>query len=128
MEQILSPPSPPFFPPAPPAGAAFSPVSRFSDRFKAPNNELMNRQAILELMNSMKTMNMHTSEQQTVNVNRSIWKDSFVGNDQPSFFAFSPPVSGPGSAPFPVFAKNNNMMTSDLTNGPDLGWVNDLLT
>ncbi|GJZ42454.1 zinc finger CCCH domain-containing protein 2-like protein [Tanacetum coccineum] len=127
MEKVLSPPSSPFFSPAPPAGAAFSPVSRFSDRFNDPNNELMNPHAIFELMHSMKTMNMHASEQ-TVNVNRSIWKDSFVGkDDQPSFFAFSPPVSGPGgSAPVRVFAKNN--MISDLTNGPDLKWVNDLLT
>ncbi|KAL7588044.1 hypothetical protein Lser_V15G40541 [Lactuca serriola] len=142
----LSPPSSPPFSTALP-GVGFSPVSRFSDRlsrtessgmaqlgnYRDSMNELIASQSINELMHSMKAMNMNAIDQ-AQNTN-PMWMDSFAGcDDQQSFFVFSPSTLSPcASGSRRAFPRECNLGMNNLneersTGGPDLNWVNDLLT
>ncbi|KVI04283.1 zinc finger CCCH domain-containing protein 61-like isoform X1 [Cynara cardunculus var. scolymus] len=153
MDKLSPPTSPPFSPAQP--GAGFSPISRFSDRlartescgmtqlgngsssYKDSKNDILIPQAIKDLMQSMKSMNMNAIEAPNRN---SMWMDSFIGGDDQSLFAFSPSTSSPCSSglgrAFPRdcnFGMNNlneDKFVNDQnsTAGPDLDWVNDLLT
>lgn len=130
---------------SPPAqlGSAFSPITRFSDRLVGDNskNELMNSQEIMELMQSMKGMNINSIEQAS-NFN-PIWVDyNMVCNyddEQQSLFAYSPSTVSPSvSGSIRGFEGVCNLSVNKLTedrsinesstSGPDLEWVNDLLT
>ncbi|KAI3736109.1 hypothetical protein L6452_15642 [Arctium lappa] len=156
MEKLSPPTSPPFSPAQ--TGAGFSPISRFSDRltrtescglthlgnggsssYKDSKNDLMIPQAIKELMQSMEGMNMNAVEAPKMN---SMWMDSFIGGgDAQSLFAFSPSTSSPcGSGSGRGFPGECNLGMNNFhedklvndqcstTGGPDLDWVNDLLT
>lgn len=96
-------------------------------------NELIASQSINELMHSMKAMNMNAIDQ-AQNTN-PMWMDSFAGcDDQQSFFVFSPSTLSPcASGSRRAFPRECNLGMNNLneersTGGPDLNWVNDLLT
>nr|XP_043638699.1 zinc finger CCCH domain-containing protein 2-like [Erigeron canadensis] len=133
----LSPPASPPFSPA--RSAVYSPISRFADRLartesfgmtqmgqSAANNssiishkdcmnEMMSNHAINELMRSMEAMSV-------VDDQNPRWMDSCYINGSSS-------TGGYGGDQQNVCTNNsNNEVSSSVINGPDLGWVNDLLT
>ncbi|XP_071704943.1 zinc finger CCCH domain-containing protein 61-like [Rutidosis leptorrhynchoides] len=151
----LSPPASPPFSPAR-SGSVYSPISRFADRLvrgesfgmthlgqssslhkESMNEMMMNNQSLNELMRSMEAMNVEDSEFSNMN---SPWMDACYnggGGQQLQFDNYSVVNPNPcGSDMGRVFTRGGgdsrqNVVYSGSTstaNGPDLGWVNDLLT
>ncbi|KAJ0799110.1 putative transcription factor C3H family [Helianthus annuus] len=122
----LSPPiSPPFSPAR--SGAGFSPISRFADRLARAdsfgmtsmgNTSSIQQETINELMRSMEAMTVEENEFQSLN---HPWMDaSFNGSGGVG-----------GERQFTMTSGDHlrqNAYNESSVNGPDLGWVNDLLT
>ncbi|XP_024991888.1 zinc finger CCCH domain-containing protein 2-like isoform X2 [Cynara cardunculus var. scolymus] len=120
-----------------PESCGMTQLGNGSSSYKDSKNDILIPQAIKDLMQSMKSMNMNAIEAPNRN---SMWMDSFIGGDDQSLFAFSPSTSSPCSSglgrAFPRdcnFGMNNlneDKFVNDQnsTAGPDLDWVNDLLT
>ncbi|XP_076906174.1 zinc finger CCCH domain-containing protein 2-like [Bidens hawaiensis] len=123
----LSPPASPPYSPAQ-SGAGFSPISRFADRLSrgdslcmshlgnnsSMHDQLVSNQSLDELMRSMEAMTMEDNI--NINMNRnSPWMDACFNGGQ---FDVMTGDSRP----------NSYNDSSSSVNGPDLGWVNDLLT
>lgn len=133
----LSPPASPPFSPAR-SGAGFSPISRFADRLARAEslgmtqfgsnscmqnesmNELISNQSLTELMRSMEAM----SVEENMNMN-SQWVDECFNNGCGGVYDLSDstPTSFSRSS-----SSSQNVYNDSPVNGPDLGWVNDLLT
>ncbi|KAI5652495.1 hypothetical protein M9H77_29682 [Catharanthus roseus] len=141
-----SPPmSPSLSPPLSPVKSArFSPVSRYKDNFAQFNSSnsssggLSYKDAMNELMNSIEAM--HVNEIASPNGRNLQFLDVNFnnGDDQPQFI-LSPSTSTPSPSPTKFhhgrFSNKNfieeNKYYEDINggfSGPDLGWVNDLLT
>ncbi|KAI3694030.1 hypothetical protein L1987_76988 [Smallanthus sonchifolius] len=140
LESLSPPLSPPFSPAR--SGAGFSPISRFADRaskgehslcmthlgnnspvHRDSMNELISNQSLNELMRSMEAMAMEENELANMN---SPWVDQRL-----QFDLMNPNPCG--SDPGQVFTQTGdhsrlNVYSEGSVNGPDLGWVNDLLT
>ncbi|MFS8031055.1 putative transcription factor C3H family [Helianthus anomalus] len=137
----LSPPASPPFSPAR-SGAGFSPISRFADRLARAdsfgmtsmgntssiqqetvnelmrNNSAIQQETLNELMRSMEAMTVEENEFQNLN---HPWMDAcFNGNGGVG-----------GEQQFMMTGGDHlrqNGCNESSVNGPDLGWVNDLLT
>ncbi|GJV56149.1 zinc finger CCCH domain-containing protein 2-like protein [Tanacetum coccineum] len=144
----LSPPASPPFSPAI-SGAGFSPISRFADRLARAEtlglthlgnndyvhqdtmNEYINNQSLNELMRSMEAMNIEDNNNEYMNMN-SRWIDGGINGGEYPQFDLSPTQCGSDMGG--TFARTNDPRMNNVygetsvNNGPDLGWVNDLLT
>lgn len=152
----LSPPlSPSLSPPLSPVKAArFSPVSRYKDHFgggggveqpcglahfSSGGGGMSYKDALNELMNSLEAMQVSESSSHAARNNNGNlpWLDvNFNGDDQQQQFIMSPSTPSPGTNKFIQrninfpgrnFLEENKYIENCLA-GPDLGWVNDLLT
>ncbi|KAI3714036.1 hypothetical protein L1987_72626 [Smallanthus sonchifolius] len=131
----LSPPASPPFSPAR-SGAGFSPISRFADRLARGDSfrltQLGNNQSLNELVRSMEAMNVEESEFANMN---SPWIDACFndGGGGGGGIDLSPSSLTPcGSDLGRTFTRGSdsrqNVYNESSVSGPDLGWVNDLLT
>lgn len=112
-----------------------SPISRFGDRLGCVelNQVLSYKDALTELMSSLGSMSVSGNSPHGAGNNREMaWMDvsNFNGDDQQQQFILSPSTPIPsGSGHF--FNRDCSSMGFTEENGsggPDLGWVNDLLT
>ncbi|KAL8208128.1 hypothetical protein R6Q57_007540 [Mikania cordata] len=152
----LSPPLSPPFSPARSGAAGFSPVSRFADRLiskgtqgdhsfcmtslgnnsSSINTDSMNELSSMnELMRSMEAMTVEDNEFPNLNsawVNACFNSSGGVGGDQYLKFDLmtrAPCGSDPRDHTFGQTGDSRqNLSNESSVNGPDLGWVNDLLT
>ncbi|KAL8201497.1 hypothetical protein R6Q57_012836 [Mikania cordata] len=128
----LSPPvSPPFSPAQ--SGAGFSPISRFADRLaradsfgktQLGHSSSMHKGTINELTKSMEAMTVE-EENEFPNMN-SPWMDGCFSGTAGIDMSLTPCGSDLGR----TFARSGDSRQNHESseNGPDLGWVNDLLT
>ncbi|KAK1437987.1 hypothetical protein QVD17_03788 [Tagetes erecta] len=138
----LSPPASPPFSPAR-SGAGYSPISRFGERLSRGDsfgmtplrtssssiqnealNELISNQSLNELMRSMEAMTVEENEYANNNMKHPWMEACFNGGGG----------GGSGSDPGRTNSgvgdtrQNLNVYNESSGSGPDLGWVNDLLT
>ncbi|KAL4569923.1 hypothetical protein LXL04_025570 [Taraxacum kok-saghyz] len=139
LEGLSPPASPPFSPAR--SGAGFSPISRFADRIARADtlrmtqlgntscmqneslNELINNQSLNELMRSMEAM---TVEENDRFPNMNQWVDDGFNNGCGGVYDMSD--STPSTFSRSSSSSLQNVYNESPVNGPDLGWVNDLLT
>ncbi|KAK3040490.1 hypothetical protein RJ639_028775 [Escallonia herrerae] len=148
MSHLSPPMSPPLSPPLSPVKSRsmswFSPISRFGDRLNRfgggggcnSGGGLSYKEALTELMSSLEAMNV---DEGSSNGDMS-WMDGSFGCDDQHQFVLSP--STPNVSAGNSFTRNpltgnyssrRTLLMDEKSNdsgfaGPDLGWVNDLLT
>ncbi|XP_076889091.1 zinc finger CCCH domain-containing protein 2-like [Bidens hawaiensis] len=145
LDGLLPPVSPPYSPAQ--SGAGFSPISRFADRLSrgdslcmshlgnnsSMHDQLIINQSIDELMRSMEAMAMEDNINMNMNMNMNMnspWMDACFnggggvgGNDQHIPFDVMNGADWASSTRPNLYVDQGSSV-----NGPDLGWVNDLLT
>ncbi|KAK1408789.1 hypothetical protein QVD17_40836 [Tagetes erecta] len=101
-------------PPFSPAGSGFSPVSRYGDRLG--NSSFCDREVMNEVMRSLEAMVVE--ENRVANI-KSLWIEACLNGNN---------GVGVGGDEGVEIDSRKNIYNESCVNGPDLGWVNDLLT
>lgn len=138
MSHLSPPMSPSLSPPVSPVKSwqmgGISAISRFGDRLGCVelNQVLSYKDALTELMSSLESMTVSENSPHGGENNREMaWIDvsNFNGDDQRQFI-LSPSTPIPSGAGH-FFSRDCSSMgftDENGSGGPDLGWVNDLLT
>ncbi|KAL2496848.1 Zinc finger CCCH domain-containing protein 2 [Forsythia ovata] len=118
-----------------PNSPGFSPVSRYTDRLNS--GRMSYKDAMTELMSSFEAINVSTDTSNCAKNGNFPWIDVNFSIDEPTQFNLSPSTPSPSTKflnGHSKFFRDADLMEDNKYNneaclaGPDIGWVNDLLT